>query len=167
MLFCLVVVGDFAVFAVDSSFCADLKVLRQITIRNLLPTLTSNFPVRATFQMLQRIIIRLNRASIFLCRKRTAKFLCLKLLFGEPVNRKKFSLCASNWALVNVFSRFLSNPLLDALTAESGLTFLAFYGLKDDFETDLADEEGVELIVVGHDSLSWTQIFLVVYEILV
>lgn len=81
--------------------------------------------------------------------ERTLELLLLETLLCKPMNWHEGGVSASNWTFLLIFNRLLLNPLGDALTTECRLTFLAFLGVKQDLEANLADEELLKS--VAHD----------------
>ena len=88
---------------------------------------------------------------------RTLKFLLEKSLFGKPMNLLEFRILTKHGA---VFHATWCH-LIDTVRAEQSLAFLAFFGIKNNFETNCAGEIGV-LFLSG--LRVWDRIFSVVHH---
>lgn len=142
MFFCLKVITHFTIFTIDPRFGANLEVLRQVLVADLLPALTGFLSKWAISQMFQGIFVCLTGSvKVRVCISiRTLELLLQQLLLSKSMNWQKLSLRASNRTFRFIFG-LLAYPCSQAFSTKCGLTFLAFLGLVNHFQAYLAREE--------------------------
>lgn len=169
VLLLLEIVGNLAVFTVDPGFCAGLNVRSDIAVADSLPALARDLSERTSRQVRNGIVVCQNILMTWVdglafLDEWTLEPLLLETLLRKPMNGQERGVRASDRTFLLIFDWLLLHPLVYAFATECSLALLALLGVKQDLETDLADEELLEGVT---NCIAWTQIHLLAADFVV